>query len=43
VWGVENLYVGGNGLIASGAASNPTLTSLAMALKSARSILGEQS
>jgi pyranose oxidase len=39
VWGIENLYLGGNGLIRRGAASNPTLTSIAMALKSVEHII----
>jgi pyranose oxidase len=39
VWGIENLYLGGNGLIARGSASNPTLTSIAMALKSVEHII----
>ncbi|MDQ3761396.1 MAG: pyranose oxidase [Actinomycetota bacterium] len=35
---VENLYLGGNGLHPFGNAANPTLTSMAIALKSARHI-----
>lgn len=38
VWGVKNLFLGGNGLHPFGNAANPTLTSVAMALKSVEKI-----
>lgn len=42
VWGIDNLYLGGNGLISRGSASNPTLTTVAMALKASEHIIGQE-
>lgn len=41
VWGVDNLWLGGNGVVPGMNACNPTLTSMCFAIKGANKLISE--